>query len=255
MKNKRLIIFDLDGTLTASKTNLTKEVAFAFSKLLLKKDVAIISGCAFQQFEDQFLKPLERFCPVSSGRLRRLFLLPTSGSQMYEWATGWYQVYNNDLTLKEKVNIYNAWESASIDRDFTCRPPHGEIAEDRGSQITFSMCGQEAPLEIKERYDPEAKIRGRIIAAMHKYVFLERFELKTGGTTSIDVTRKGMDKAYGVERLLERLKMRTKDAVFIGDSLFYGGNDVAVKKTGIDCVETTGPENTTEIINGIIGVD
>lgn len=250
MSNKKLIIFDLDGTLTESKDTLKEDMANAFTSLLAHKEVAVISGCAFKQFEEQFLKPLHMFNECFPN-LHNLYLLPTSGSQLYEYGreAGFYRVYHNDLTLKEKVAVYNAWESATLPKDFRCEP-WGEIAEDRDSQVTFSMCGQEAPIEVKRQYDPDASIRKGIARAMKGYL-PSGFEIRVGGTTSIDVTRAGIDKAYGITKLLKWVRLETHDAMFIGDALFPGGNDESARRTGIDCIEVAGPEETLKLIVGM----
>lgn len=246
--DKDLVIFDLDGTLTESKADLEYEMTQAFTELLENIQVAVISGCACSQFENQFLQPLDKHAQYWP-KLSNLYLLPTSGSQLYEYAgreAGFYQVYNNDLTLTEKVKIYNAWESAVLPKDFKCEP-YGEVAEDRESQITFSMCGQQAPLSIKKAYDPDATIRSGIASAMRTYL-PSGFEIRLGGTTSIDVTRAGIDKAYGIEKLIKWTRIDVTRALFVGDALYAGGNDSAAKKTGIECVEVSGPEETLGLI-------
>jgi HAD superfamily hydrolase (TIGR01484 family) len=78
---------------------------------------------------------------------------------------------------------------------------------------------------------------------------LPEFEVRIGGTTSIDVTKKGIDKAFGVLRIIERLHIDKEDVVFVGDALFEGGNDYAVKSLGIRCIETSGPQETLKIID------
>jgi len=249
--NKELIIFDLDGTLTESKAPLTEEMANAFTELLRNKSVAVISGCAFDQFEEQFVKPLSQL-NEQFPYLPNLYLLPTSGSQLYEYdsrESGFYRVYHHDLTLKEKVAIYNAWKSATLPKDFRC-DPWGEVAEDRGSQITFSMCGQQAPIQVKRQYDPDASIRRAITVAMKGYL-PSGFEIRIGGTTSIDVTRAGIDKAYGIERLLKWVRLEKEAVMFVGDALYDGGNDAAVKKTGVECHQVAGPDETLVLIQNI----
>lgn len=249
MQNK-LIVFDLDGTLTESKSELTERMAQLFSLLLKKYEVAVISGCAIEQFENQFILPLVSYSDPFP-RLSSLFLLPTCGSQLYEHAgreAGFTRMYHNDLILREKVEIYNAWLTVIKECDFGCGPKYGEVAEDRGSQITFSMCGQEAPLSVKKKFDPSGTKRLKIIEKMKKELY-GKYEVSMGGTTSIDVTRAGIDKAYGIKKLLEWEGNYTeKDIIFIGDALHPGGNDSAVKKLDIVCVPTTGPDETAKII-------
>ena len=69
---------------------------------------------------------------------------------------------------------------------------------------------------------------------------LPQFEVKAAGTTSIDVTQQGMDKAYGMKKLIEQLGIAKEDILFIGDRLFEGGNDYPVKLMGINTVAVEG---------------
>jgi hypothetical protein len=66
------------------------------------------------------------------------------------------------------------------------------------------------------------------------------------------VTRKGIDKAYGISQIEKHLGFSKEDMLFIGDALFPGGNDYAVKTTGVQCIETTGPELTAQIIEQLL---
>jgi FMN phosphatase YigB (HAD superfamily) len=115
----KLVIFDLDGTLTESKAKVTPEIVQAISNLqqdLLgqyqyPRDVAVISGCAYEQFQKQFISEFDPF----KHRQDSLFLMPTCGAQLYEYAGydgGWYKVYGNDLLLREKALIYSVFERA-----------------------------------------------------------------------------------------------------------------------------------------------
>ena len=249
--NRDLIIFDLDGTLTDSKAKITETMSIEFARLLTKYQVAVISGCAFNQFKEQFVLPLIAYNDPFP-KLFNLYLLPTCGSQMYEYAgreAGFHRMYHNDLVLREKVEIYNAWQASVSDEDFLC-DPYGEIAEDRESQITFSMCGQEAPLDIKKTYDKDGKRRIKIMKAMESCLS-DKYAVRIGGTTSIDVTRAGIDKAYGINKLLGWLDFTSHDAFFVGDALFPGGNDHAARSTGVLCRSVTGPEETIGIIRAL----
>jgi hypothetical protein len=67
----------------------------------------------------------------------------------------------------------------------------GEPIEDRGSQITFSALGQQAPLEEKKRWDPDFTKRKKIKAVLENLI--PEFSVHLGGTTSVDVTKPGID--------------------------------------------------------------
>ena len=104
---KSLIIFDLDGTLAESKSDLDGEMAALLARLLGIVEVAIISGGAWGQFERQVLT----FIPHDE-RLKRLFLLPTCGTKFYRFDGAWKKLYSEDFTDDEKKTIVAALEVA-----------------------------------------------------------------------------------------------------------------------------------------------
>jgi len=127
---------------------------------------------------------------------------------------------------------------------------YGPVFENRGSQLTFSALGQKAPLRFKRKWDPDQQKRLRIRKLLRTQ--LPDFEISIGGTTSIDVTRKGVNKTLCVKKLKERLGVERKDMLFAGDALFRGGNDYIMKSSGIKCILVSGPKETKELIRKII---
>ncbi len=246
---KELIIFDLDGTLNVSKMSLDEEMAVLICELLLKTKVAIISGASFAQFEKQFLKSLN----CQSDNLGRLFLMPTSGGSLYQYEkNSWVEVYKESLSEEEIEKIHNAFDLAIVDEGVALPvDTYGEIIEDRGSQVTYSALGQEAPIELKEKWDIDHSKREKIVKKLVSYI--PEFEVRIGGTTSIDVTKKGIDKAYGVEKIKKYLDISKEKILFIGDAIFPQGNDYSVKKTGIETIQVSGPEETKRIIREFLG--
>lgn len=253
---KELVIFDLDDTLSESKTDLSESMARLLKGLMEIYDVAIISGCSFDQFKKQFIAPLVGWNQGETVKLSKLFLLPASGTQLWIHSrdVGWHNLYAYALSLEEKVKIYNAFEVAT--RLCEIRPldkPYGEIAEDRLSQITFSMCGQQAPIEVKKPWDPDQKKRLVIAKEMDK-LLAGQYAITVGGASSIDVSKKGFDKAFGVTQLLNHLPYDKKECIFVGDALFEGGNDYCVKQLGIDCIAVKNPEETKKFIESMYPV-
>src|SRR5690606_27985880 len=94
----------------------------------------------------------------------------------------------------------------------------GDQIEDRGSQITFSALGQDAPFEEKKGWDDDFAKRKKIVEHLKKP--LKEFSIVMGGTTSIDITKPGIDKAYGIQKLKEVLGFDILEILFIGDALF-----------------------------------
>ena len=246
IQKKKIIVFDLDGTLAESKTILTPSMVAVLAQLCGKKKVAVISGAAFPQFEKQLLAG---FIAAPKVQWENLFLLPTCGARFYRHEKGiWKEVYGKTLLSREKEKIFASFAKAFLDIRYEHpQKTYGDIFEDRGTQITFSALGQYTPLSIKNAWDPDQKKRLAIQAAVAKYI--PEFEVRIGGTTSIDVTHKGIDKAYGIMQIEKLLGIPRDEILFVGDALFENGNDYPVKKLGVDCIAVNGPKETEKFIN------
>ena len=194
---KKLIVFDLDGTLAESKSSLDAEMSRLLGDLLGIVKVAVISGGDWPQFEKQVLSHLPHDESLVS-------LSPASDvrNQFFRYARDWKKIYSEDFTADEKQKIVSSLQKAVEQAGF--KPPKvwGEVIEDRGSQITFSALGQQAPLEEKTKWDPDYAKRKKIKAIVD--TLIPEFSVRMGGATSIDVTKPGIDKAYGIHKLQRR---------------------------------------------------
>ncbi len=244
---KKVIIFDLDGTLAESKQVLDTEMATLLSKLLQTRMVAVISGGSFTQFEKEFLASLQ----LLPSALENLILLPTSGGSLYKYKNeGWHQVYEEQLSNTEIEEIIPALEAAAAKSGLEPSEHFGERIENRRDQITYSALGQQAPLAAKESWDPHQVKRKKIVELLKET--LHGYNIRIGGTTSIDITRKGVDKAYGIRKLSDYLHIPITDMLFVGDALFPGGNDDAAHTTGIDCVAVKDVTATKKFIETLL---
>jgi len=241
---KTLIVFDLDGTLAPSKSALDDEMAKLFARLLAVVKVAIISGGDFPQFETQVLEHLP-----SGSNLGNLSILPTSGTKFFRYSDGWQKLYSDDLSNDDKKKIETALEAAVAQSGFQPAQSWGERIEDRGTQITYSALGQQAPLEEKAKWDPDFAKRKQIKAILDKT--LPEFSVRLGGTTSIDVTRPGIDKAYGIRKLRDVLGIPIAQMLFVGDAIFPGGNDYPALEAGVESIEVRDPDETKRVIEAI----
>ncbi|MGA7283928.1 MAG: HAD-IIB family hydrolase [Candidatus Cybelea sp.] len=242
---KSLIVFDLDGTLAQSKSALDDEMAELLTRLLAVVKVAIISGGDYPQFQTQVLARLP-----AAGNLTNLSILPTSGTKFFSYDGTWRKLYAEDLTDAEKQLIEGSLEKAVAQSGLQPKETWGERIEDRGTQITYSALGQEAPLDAKSTWDPDFSKRKQIKAILDG--MLPNFSVRLGGTTSIDVTRPGIDKAYGIHKLRDILNIPLANMLFIGDAIFPGGNDYAAKEAGVDCIAVRDPDETKRAVEAII---
>ena len=242
---KKLIIFDLDGTLAKSKSPIDQEMAELLKSLLEVAQVSIISGGDWPQFQKQVLDHLPK-----NSLFQKLSILPTCGTKFYQYKDDWKELYEENFTVEEKKQILESLNEAIKNSKLEIKKTWGEQIEDRGSQITFSALGQEAPLAEKKGWDDDFAKRKKIVEPLKKS--LKDFSIGMGGTTSIDITKPGIDKAYGINKLKEILNIEIPEMLFVGDALFEGGNDYPARSTGAKCIQVRDPEETKRIIETVI---
>ena len=241
---KKLIVFDLDGTLAESKSSIDAEMAKLLDSLLDLVKVSVISGGAWSQFEKQVLAHL-----AHDKRLKNLSLLPTCGTKFYKYDLKWELLYSEDFTVAEKQKIIGSLKKAIGSSDCKVEKVWGDVIEDRGSQITFSALGQQAPLEEKKKWDPDFAKRKGMKEILDKLI--PEFSVRLGGATSVDVTKHGIDKAYGIRKLRDVLGIPIPEMIFIGDAVFPGGNDYPAKEAGALSIEVKDPHETKRVIEAI----
>ncbi|MBE6484098.1 MAG: HAD-IIB family hydrolase [Actinomycetaceae bacterium] len=242
-----LVAFDLDDTLAPSKSPLPDRMAAALRGLLDVTQVCVISGGQFGQFESQVLAHLE----ADEQQLGALHLMPTCGTRYLVHRDGrWQTVYARDLSNEERAEALAAVEEEARRLGLWEEHTWGPILEDRGSQITFSALGQQAPLEAKKGWDPDGGKKERLRAAVAER--LPGLEVRSGGSTSVDITRQGVDKAYGIAELSRHTGIPIDDMLFVGDRLDEGGNDFPVTRLGIPTHAVTGWEDTAAFVEGYV---
>lgn len=242
---KSLIVFDLDGTIAESKAALDAEMSALLRDLLGIVKVAVISGGNWPQFEKQLVSNLPR-----DANLKDLSLLPTCGTKFYKFNSSWESLYSEEFSSEEKETIIRSIQKVVGLLGLSAERVWGEQIEDRGGQITFSAIGQLAPLEEKKKWDPNFVKRREMKALLDKII--PGFSVRLGGTTSVDVTRPGIDKAYGIRKLRDVLSVAIHEMIFIGDALFPGGNDYPAKEAGVYSIQVRDPSETKRVIEAII---
>ncbi|WP_122819254.1 HAD-IIB family hydrolase [Varibaculum vaginae] len=243
----KAMVFDLDGTLAPSKQEMQAGLAKEFARLTRTLPTGVISGGSFNQFSRQLLAPLQTlvFSPEN------LHLMPTCGTRYYrfkndEWRAEYVLEMDQALAKRAKKVI----EEVARSLGYWCDHPAGEIIEDRGSQLTYSALGQQAGREEKEAWDPSGKKRAEIATCAGR--LLPELTVLSGGSTSVDITMKGIDKAYGVGEFLEQTGFDPGQVLFVGDRLDPDGNDYPAVRTGVQTCATSGPEQTQEIITQVL---
>ena len=263
LHNKKLIVFDLDGTLAPTKARMDAEMSGLITKLLQVKQVAIIGGGKYELFKEQFLDELT----APKELYKNLFLFPATSTSFYRYKKGsvragrgtWKKVYAHTLPKATIKKIFESFKK--VFKQIGYKQPkkvYGKAIEDRGTQVTFSALGQdvvkalgEKGIDLKNKWrDENTPLKLKIAEEMRK--LLPDLEIHAAGHTSIDITKKGIDKGYGMHQIEKYIGVKIKDMLFIGDAIFPGGNDYAVVRTGVDYKKVKGPEDTKKIIKNLI---
>lgn len=252
---KRILAFDIDQTLNVAKTPIPPEIAEVLVKCLDYFEICPISGQKYEQFLIQIVEPLKT-AGVTEAQLAHLHLFAAQGTQYYRYQDGqWQQVYNYPLAEEDVVKITTVLEESARELGYWEEDklaPGDEIIENRLSQVTFSALGQKAGTEAKYAWDPDMQKRTAIVAKCREK--LPDFLYEIGGTTSINVAAPGMNKAFGMQHLLEELKAEKAEVLYFGDMTQPGGNDYPVVELGFETITVRSHEDTLYALRGILGL-
>lgn len=252
---KKVLSFDIDQTLNVAKTPIPPEVAEVLVKCLDNFEICPISGQKFEQFLIQIVDPLKT-AGVTDDQLKHLHLFVAQGTQYYQYQNGeWVQIYNYPLEPEDVVKITTVLEESARELGYweaDKLAAGDEIIENRGSQVTFSALGQAAGTDVKYAWDPDMKKRQGIVEKCREK--LPDFLYEIGGTTSINVAARGMNKEFGMTHLLEELHVTKEEVLYFGDMTSEGGNDYPVVQMGVDTITVRSHEDTLYALRGILGV-
>lgn len=242
----RAVAFDLDNTLARSRKPMPPWMAERFSTLTTLLPVAVITGGRYELVVSQILDVLN-----DDADRTRLHLMPTSGTRYYRWVENdWRCIYAHDLDDRSREAAMHALTVHAKELGLWFDTTWGPRIEDRGSQITFSALGQQAPVEIRERWDPDNAKRNELVRAVA--ADLPELEVRVGGTTSVDISLRGYDKAFAVRELADILGVDVSRIMFVGDRMTPGGNDYPAAVAGTLAVRVTGPEDTARLCDALI---
>lgn len=241
------VAFDLDETLTKSKVRVTSEIADLLTQLSLRMPVAIVSGASFERMMEQIVSHLDKTA------YRQLSLFPTGGAAAHVFdGSNWNALYKKSIDEEKARKVISILETViGASGLINGLQSWGERIEFRGSQITFSALGQNAPYEEKVKWDPDKTKRLYLRELLMPK--LPDYDIALGGATSLDVIEKGVNKGYAVTQFAEQIGVPVENILYVGDDLKEGGNDyVVAASTKAQTHAVTNPEETMELIKMIL---
>jgi membrane-associated protein len=242
----KALIFDMDDTLAESFTPPTDAILDKLVRLSRRMPVAIMSGAAFERMERDILKRVPNE-PTDA----EFFVFSDSAAQCHVWRQHrWVEAYTFPLSPQEREVITHALRAATDECGMYAGAENTSRILDRATSVAFTALQQGASQDEKRAWDPTGEKRHKLVTILRDR--LPDYEILIGGKTTIDVTRLGITKAYGVEWLAKELRLTTSDMLFIGDGFYPGGNDAAVIPTGIQTKEISSPKETESLIDGFL---
>jgi len=242
----KLIAFDLDDTLSPAKSPADLEMIGLLTELLKKYKVAIITWWKFETVDMQIISQIK-----DKEALKNLFIFPTIWTRMYFYKDSvWNLSYSQDLSDNEVWKISSVLEKAIVYLKLKPEQIWWEIVENRWSQVTYSALWQQAPLEAKKSWDPDKIIRQKIKAYIESDLL--DFSIWIAWTTSIDITKKGFDKSFGVDMMIEKLEVKKQEILFMWDAIFPGWNDYPVFEAWVTCKQVENPKDTKKFIKELL---
>jgi len=230
--NRKFMVCDVDNTITESCQIVEDRMARQIDALHESNLFAFISGTNMENL----------FKMISSRLKTPHYLLSNTGTRCYYIQNReTHQIYADEFLPNQKKEIISALENLIKIEGLV--PLASDNIQDRGSQITLSILGRSAPKESKDNYDSTMEKRKRFAEYLSKII--PDYDIHIGGTTSLDITRKGIDKRYGLKRFVANYGLSLKNITFFGDKLMEGGNDYPVKGL-VKCVSVKNPSETYE---------
>ena len=214
----RHVFFDLDKTLTVSRTPLSSEHQDLFEKLCAEKDVVVVTGGSAEQIREQIT-------PRFDGKY---YMLAQSGNHCVD--------KNGDVPWNEALNETQIQAVFSfielLKKDFAIPVKDSEdLTENRGAQITYSVLGFHEDNDKKYAFDPgDTKRRSALKTRSAEVENLKKsgVAVEPAGTTSFNFFLAGRHKGFNIERFLKLKSWEKDDCLYVGDALFPGGNDESV---------------------------
>tara|TARA_Y100000389_G_scaffold54036_2_gene49915 strand:- start:1005 stop:1718 length:714 start_codon:yes stop_codon:yes gene_type:complete len=197
-------VFDVDGTLTPSRSKMDSEFAAWFENFATHNAVYLVTGSDREKTLEQI--PYDIYCLC-------VRVYQCSGNEVWEQDR---LIRSNDIEITEELQrIFDYWIKAS---QFGYK--RGNHVDKRSGLVNFSVLGRPASAFDRNAYISwdEVTEERKTIAWCLNDAFGDQYNFQIAGETGIDITKKG----FGKEQILKDFD---GSVTFYGDTIKDGGND------------------------------
>lgn len=245
MKNEKVFIFDIDGTLTPPRQKIKDSHYAIFMNFIIENEVWLVTGSDLKKTQEQ----LDGFILAN---VQGVFTC--MGNVLHRNLA---EIYNK--TIEFDNDLLNELENIRKNSKYPYEK-FGNHIEKRSGMINFSVLGRDTDFKNRKKYyewDKKNGERKNITKWLSDY-YGNYYDFAIGGEISIDIIQKGCDKSQCLNWLnaspekLCSADLLFEDIVFFGDKTLEGGNDHSIAKMIEDNSGTvhhiSGPEETFKII-------
>ena len=256
-----VVLFDMDGTLTASRKKIDNRMINAIIDLLNHSDVGIVTGSGFDYLSEQCsnLWDCDDFTPGENGQ-NELILFPCNGTQVFrrideKWISSYEKNMRREIGGERFSLLLHSMlrlQAKYVNDYFRMSPLTGNFISIRGSLINWCPIGRCANSEEREKFskiDKKYNIRTNLRSQLMAFLetnYIKNVIVSLGGDTSLDIYPSGWDKTHVFNHFDKNIK-----AWFVGDRCHGAGNDRSIYEQLLcfrRSFQTTGPNETIRII-------
>lgn len=229
---KKLLCFDLDGTLTQHRSSLEKENRNLLDELSKKYKIIMVgAGNAPRIYEQMGEYPID--------------IIANYGMQESKMIDGKFTIIREEKSNPDKA--YFIEKIAYLRQKYGYTEFKGETVEFHSTgMVTFPLLGTKAEIKDKIAFDPTREKR-KVLYPEVLELFPE-YTVFIGGSSSFDFTAKKYNK-YDAIMTYAKANGYTKDEIlYIGDDFGDGGGDSHIRLGGMDYIEITDYRKTAEAL-------
>lgn len=231
---KKLIAFDLDGTITQHKCPLTEKNKLVLDALAARYKLLMVgAGQCMRIFNQLGHYPID--------------IIGNYGMQygIYDHESADLKILRDDRVACNQADVRRRIEM--LRNEFGFNEYKGDSVQYHPSGcVTFPIIGTEAVLEDKLNFDPDRskrrKIYDRVASVFSEYMVF------VGGTSSFDMAPKPYNKYYALDLYCRENGYTHDEVTFVGDDYGIGGNDESVYLSDIDFIRADSYEKFGEYV-------
>ncbi len=220
---KKLICFDLDGTLTQHRSPLGTENRAVLDALNKKYKLLMVgAGNAPRIYAQMNEYPID--------------IIANYGMQESKMIDGKFTIVREDVSKPNKEFFLN--NIAYLREKYGYTEYKGETVEFHSTgMVTFPLLGTQADINDKIAFDPTREKRKVLYPEVLK--IFKDYTVYIGGSSSFDFSEKQYNKYDAIMKYAAENGYKKEDILYVGDDFGDGGGDSHVRLGGLDFIEIT----------------